>query len=433
MNIVDIIIKKRDKKALTKEEMEYFVKSAVNGEIADYQISALLMAIFINGLTEDETSFLTEAMVNSGDICDLSYIDGIKVDKHSTGGVGDTTTLIIAPIVASLGVPVIKMSGRGLGFSGGTIDKLDSIPNFRTSLSPEEVVSAAKKTNLVITGQNQNLVPADKIFYALRDVTGTVDSIPLIVSSIMSKKLASGADSIVLDVKCGSGAFMKDYTSAKELAMGMVNIGNKAGKKVTAVISSMEQPLGNYIGNSLEVIEAIEVLKGNTKGDLLEVCLTLGGAMLLNAQKVSTLEEGKALMQETINNGKGLEKFREFIKNQNGNPEIVDDYSLLPLGKIVKEIYSPREGYISKMDTALIGEAMVETGAGRHQKADPVDYGAGIIMNVRIGGYIKKGDVLAKVYSSSEEKALLAEKLLYNAFTISDTKSHAGKLILDII
>ena len=433
MNIVDIIIKKRDKKALTKEEIEYFVKSAVNGEIADYQISALLMAIFINGLTEDETSFLTEAMVNSGDICVLSYIDGIKVDKHSTGGVGDTTTLIIAPIVAALGVPVIKMSGRGLGFSGGTIDKLDSIPNFRTSLSPEEVVSAAKKTGLVLTGQNQNLVPADKIFYALRDVTGTVDSIPLIVSSIMSKKLASGADSIVLDVKCGSGAFMKDYTSAKELALGMVNIGNKAGKKVTAVISSMEQPLGNYIGNSLEVIEAIEVLKGNTKGDLLEVCLTLGGAMLLNAQKVSTLEEGKALMQETINNGKGLEKFREFIKNQNGNPEIVDDYSLLPLGKVIKEVYSPKDGYVSKMDTALIGEAMVETGAGRHQKADPVDYGAGIIMNVRIGGYIKKGDVLAKVYSSSEEKALLAEKLLYNAFTISDTKSHAGKLILDII
>ena len=433
MNIVDIIIKKRDKKALTKEEIEYFVKSAVNGEIADYQISALLMAIFINGLTEDETSFLTEAMVNSGDICDLSYIDGIKVDKHSTGGVGDTTTLIIAPIVAALGVPVIKMSGRGIGFSGGTIDKLDSIPNFRTSLSPEEVVSAAKKTNLVLTGQNQNLVPADKIFYALRDVTGTVDSIPLIVSSIMSKKLASGADAIVLDVKCGSGAFMKDYTSAKELALGMVNIGNKAGKKVTAIISSMEQPLGNYIGNSLEVIEAIEVLKGNTKGDLLEVCLTLGAAMLLNAQKVSTLKEGKALMQETINNGKGLEKFREFVKNQNGNPEIVDDYSLLPLGKIVKEIYSPKDGYVSKMDTALIGEAMVETGAGRHQKADPVDYGAGIIMNVRIGGYIKKGDVLAKVYSSSEEKALLAEKLLYNAFTISDTKSHAGKLILDII
>ena len=433
MNIVDIIIKKRDKKTLTKEEIDYFVKSAVNDEIADYQISALLMAIFINGLTEDETSFLTEAMVNSGDVCDLSYIDGIKVDKHSTGGVGDTTTLIIAPIVASLGVPVIKMSGRGLGFSGGTIDKLDSIPNFHTSLSPEEVVSAAKKTNLVITGQNQNLVPADKIFYALRDVTGTVDSIPLIVSSIMSKKLSSGADAIVLDVKCGSGAFMKDYASAKELALGMVNIGNKAGKKVTAVISSMEQPLGNYIGNSLEVIEAIEVLKGNTKGDLLEVCLTLGAAMLLNAQKVSTLEEGKALMQETINNGKGLEKFREFVKNQNGSPEIVDDYSLLPLGKVIKEIYSPKNGYVSKMDTALIGEAMVETGAGRHQKADPIDYGAGIIMNVRIGDYVKKGDVLAKVYSSSEEKALLAEKLLYKAFTISDTKVHAGKLILDII
>ncbi len=433
MNIVDIIIKKRDKKTLTKEEIDYFVKSAVNDEIADYQISALLMAIFINGLTEDETSFLTEAMVNSGDVCDLSYIDGIKVDKHSTGGVGDTTTLIIAPIVASLGVPVIKMSGRGLGFSGGTIDKLDSIPNFHTSLSPEEVVSAAKKTNLVITGQNQNLVPADKIFYALRDVTGTVDSIPLIVSSIMSKKLSSGADAIVLDVKCGSGAFMKDYASAKELALGMVNIGNKAGKKVTAVISSMEQPLGNYIGNSLEVIEAIEVLKGNTKGDLLEVCLTLGAAMLLNAQKVSTLEEGKALMQETINNGKGLEKFREFVKNQNGSPEIVDDYSLLPLGKVIKEIYSPKNGYVSKMDTALIGEAMVETGAGRHQKADPIDYGAGIIMNVRIGDYVKKGDVLAKVYSSSEEKALLAEKLLYKAFTNSDTKVHAGKLILDII
>ena len=368
MNIIDIIIKKRDGGILNKEETDFFVSSAVKGEIADYQISAMLMAIFLKGLNHTETALLTDAMAHSGETYDLSKIKGIKVDKHSTGGVGDTTTLILAPLVASLGVPVFKMSGKGLGFSGGTIDKLESIDGFNTTLSKEEAIRLVSKNGIVIMGQSQNLTPADKIFYSLRDVTGTVESIPLIVSSIMSKKLAAGADSIVLDVKCGSGAFMKDYASAKELAMGMVEIGRKMNRKITAVISSMAQPLGNYIGNSLEVIEAIEVLKGNAKGDLLDVSLTLGACMLKNAEKCNSIEEGRKMLAENIKNGKGLEKLRELIIQQNGNPNIIDDYSLLPHAKHSFKVLSTSEGYITEMDTSKIGRASVETGAGRKSR-----------------------------------------------------------------
>ena len=433
MNIIDIIIKKRDGGILNKEETDFFVSSAVKGEIADYQISAMLMAIFLNGLNHTETALLTDAMAHSGETYDLSKIKGIKVDKHSTGGVGDTTTLILAPLVASLGVPVFKMSGKGLGFSGGTIDKLESIDGFKTTLSKEEAIRLVSKNGIVIMGQSQNLTPADKIFYSLRDVTGTVESIPLIVSSIMSKKLAAGADSIVLDVKCGSGAFMKDYNSAKELAMGMVEIGRKMNRKITAVISSMAQPLGNYIGNSLEVIEAIEVLKGNAKGDLLDVSLTLGACMLKNAEKCNSIEEGRKMLAENIKNGKGLEKLRELIIQQNGNPNIIDDYSLLPHAKHSFKVLSTSEGYITEMDTSKIGRASVETGAGRKTKADILDYGAGLIMKVRLGEYIKEGKEIAEIFASSEEKCIAAQNIMLSAIKTSSEKPSKEKLILDII
>ena len=433
MNIIDIIIKKRDGGILNKEETDFFVSSAVKGEIADYQISAMLMAIFLNGLNHTETALLTDAMAHSGETYDLSKIKGIKVDKHSTGGVGDTTTLILAPLVASLGVPVFKMSGKGLGFSGGTIDKLESIDGFNTTLSKEEAIRLVSKNGIVIMGQSQNLTPADKIFYSLRDVTGTVESIPLIVSSIMSKKLAAGADSIVLDVKCGSGAFMKDYASAKELAMGMVEIGRKMNRKITAVISSMAQPLGNYIGNSLEVIEAIEVLKGNAKGDLLDVSLTLGACMLKNAEKCTSIEEGRKMLAENIKNGKGLEKLRELIIQQNGNPNIIDDYSLLPHAKHSFKVLSTSEGYITEMDTSKIGRASVETGAGRKTKADILDYGAGLIMKVRLGEYIKEGKEIAEIFASSEEKCIAAQNIMLSAIKTSSEKPSKEKLILDII
>lgn len=433
MNIIDIIIKKRDGGILNKEETDFFVSSAVKGEIADYQISAMLMAIFLKGLNHTETALLTDAMAHSGETYDLSKIKGIKVDKHSTGGVGDTTTLILAPLVASLGVPVFKMSGKGLGFSGGTIDKLESIDGFNTTLSKEEAIRLVSKNGIVIMGQSQNLTPADKIFYSLRDVTGTVESIPLIVSSIMSKKLAAGADSIVLDVKCGSGAFMKDYASAKELAMGMVEIGRKMNRKITAVISSMAQPLGNYIGNSLEVIEAIEVLKCNAKGDLLDVSLTLGACMLKNAEKCNSIEEGRKMLAENIKNGKGLEKLRELIIQQNGNPNIIDDYSLLPHAKHSFKVLSTSEGYITEMDTSKIGRASVETGAGRKTKADILDYGAGLIMKVRLGEYIKEGKEIAEIFASSEEKCIAAQNIMLSAIKTSSEKPSKEKLILDII
>ena len=433
MNIIDIIIKKRDGGILNKEETDFFVSSAVKGEIADYQISAMLMAIFLKGLNHTETALLTDAMAHSGETYDLSKIKGIKVDKHSTGGVGDTTTLILAPLVASLGVPVFKMSGKGLGFSGGTIDKLESIDGFNTTLSKEEAIRLVSKNGIVIMGQSQNLTPADKIFYSLRDVTGTVESIPLIVSSIMSKKLAAGADSIVLDVKCGSGAFMKDYASAKELAMGMVEIGRKMNRKITAVISSMAQPLGNYIGNSLEVIEAIEVLKGNAKGDLLDVSLTLGACMLKNAEKCNSIEEGRKMLAENIKNGKGLEKLRELIIQQNGNPNIIDDYSLLPHAKHSFKVLSTSEGYITEMDTSKIGRASVETGAGRKTTADILDYGAGLIMKVRLGEYIKEGKEIAEIFASSEEKCIAAQNIMLSAIKTSSEKPSKEKLILDII
>ena len=420
MNFVDIIIKKRDGGKLDAEEINYFVAGVTDGSLPDYQISALLMAILLRGMDEEETAQLTMGMAVSGGTIDLSSVEGFKVDKHSTGGVADTTTLILAPLVASVGVPVVKMSGRGLGFSGGTIDKLESIPGFRVDVLEDQALAFAREKGIVVMSQTDDLTPADKKLYAMRDVTGTVDSIPLIAASIMSKKIAAGADGIVLDVKCGSGAFMKDLESAEKLAEIMVSMGRRVGRKVTAVISGMDQPLGMYIGNSLEVMEAIEVLKGNVEGDLLEVSLTLGANMLLLAGRVQTETEGKALLMEQIRNGKGLEKFREMIAQQGGDVNIIENYDLLPLSPVKLEVKADRDGYITKMDTAMIGRASQETGAGRMFKGQPLDFGAGIIMKKRTGGAIATGETLAIVYSESKEKCDSAADFLKKAITIEE-------------
>lgn len=433
MNIVDLIIKKRDGGKLTKEEIEFFIKGVTDSSIPDYQVSAMLMAIFFQNLDNEETSELTMAMAHSGGTFDLSTVEGIKVDKHSTGGVADTTTLILAPLVASCGVPVIKMSGRGLGFSGGTLDKLESIPGFKIDVTEKQALEYAKTSGIVLMSQTDNLTPADKKLYALRDVTGTVDNLALISGSIMSKKIAAGADAIVLDVKCGSGAFMKDYPSAVKLAKTMAEIGKSVGRNVTAVISSMDQPLGMNIGNSLEVIEAIEVLKGNVKGDLLDVALTLGAYMLIGAKKVNSVEEGIAMLTENINNGKGLAKFRELLIQQHGNPDIIEDYSLLPLSRAKLEVRADSDGYIYSMNTAEIGRSSLETGAGRASKTDSIDFGSGIIMKVRIGDTVSKGDVIAEIYSATEEKCISAGKYLKDAIEIKAEKPEQPKLILDII
>lgn len=421
MNFVDIIIKKRDGGKLDAGEINYFVAGVTDGSLPDYQISALLMAILLRGMDAEETAQLTMEMAVSGNRIDLSSVEGFKVDKHSTGGVADTTTLILAPLVASVGVPVVKMSGRGLGFSGGTIDKLESIPGFRVDVTEEKALQFARESGIVLMSQTDDLTPADKKLYAMRDVTGTVDSIPLIAASIMSKKIAAGADGIVLDVKCGSGAFMKDLESAEKLATAMADMGRHVGRKVTAVISGMDQPLGMYIGNSLEVMEAMEVLKGNAGGDLLEVSLTLGANMLLLAGRVKTEEEGKALLLENIKNGKGLEKFREMLAQQGGDVNIIDNYDLLPLSPVKMEVKADRSGYITKMDTAMIGRASQETGAGRMFKGQPLDFGAGIIMKKRTGGAIATGETLAVVYSESKEKCDSAADFLKKAITIEDT------------
>lgn len=418
MNFVDSIIKKRDGGKLTKEEIAFFVKGVTDGTLPDYQISALLMAIFLKGMDTEETAQLTMEMAHSGGMFDLSALAGCKVDKHSTGGVADTTTLILAPLVASVDVPVVKMSGRGLGFSGGTIDKLESIPGFRVDVTEEEALRFAKESGIVLMSQTDNLTPADKKLYALRDVTGTVDSIPLIAASIMSKKIAAGADAIVLDVKCGSGAFMKNAADAERLAGIMADMGRHVGRRVTAVISSMAQPLGMYIGNSLEVMEAIEVLKGNVGGDLLEVSLTLGANMLLLAERVQSEEEGKALLLENIRNGKGLAKFKELLIQQGGDVRVIADYSLLPLAEEKWEVKATKSGYLTRMDTAMIGRASQETGAGRMFKGQPLDFGAGIVMKKRTGDVIATGETLAVVYSKRREKCQSAADFLQKAITI---------------
>lgn len=428
MRMYEIIEKKRDGKVLSHEEISFFIKGYCNDEIPDYQASALLMAIFLKGMNDEETSFLTSAMAQSGDMIDLSSIKGIKVDKHSTGGVGDKTTLILGPIVASCGVPVAKMSGKGLGHTGGTIDKLESIPGFRTGLSREEFLSNVRNSGICIAGQTGNLAPADKKLYALRDVTATVNNISLIASSIMSKKIASGADRIVLDVKTGSGAFMKTLPEAKALAEVMVKIGQQVGRKTFAVVTDMDVPLGNAIGNSLEVIEAIETLKGKGPSDLSEVSYYLAARMLQLAE-LGDYETCYNKVLEVLGEGTPLDKLRGMIKNQGGDPHVVDDYSLFGTAGNKFEVIAKEDGYIQGIKTDMLGTASMLLGAGRETKESEIDYWAGIILNKKSGSKIAKGDVIATLYSNKEDMSS-GIKMFEKSVIISDTPKEAGKLIL---
>ncbi|EIE3650153.1 pyrimidine-nucleoside phosphorylase [Staphylococcus pseudintermedius] len=419
MRMVDIIAKKRDGHALTKEEIEFVVNGYTNDDIPDYQMSSLAMAIFFQDMTDEERAYLTMAMVESGDQIDLSNIEGIKVDKHSTGGVGDTMTLVLAPLVAALDVPVAKMSGRGLGHTGGTIDKLESVEGFHVEISEEAFVKLVNEDKVAVIGQTGNLTPADKKIYALRDVTATVNSIPLIASSIMSKKIAAGADAIVLDVKTGNGAFMKTVDDAEQLAHAMVKIGNQVGRQTMAIISDMSQPLGRAIGNALELQEAIDTLKGEGPEDLTELVLTLGSQMVVLAQKAKDLDEARGMLQEVIDNGKALEKFKTFLSNQGGDASVVDDPSKLPTAQYQFELQAKRSGVVSEMIANEIGIASMMLGAGRQTKEDVIDLAVGLVLNKKVGDRVEEGESLLTIYANSEDVEQVKQKL-YDNITISD-------------
>ena len=432
MRMVDIIEKKRDGGELTKEEIQFFVNSYTEGSVPDYQVSALLMAIYFQDMTDAERANLTMAMVESGDQIDLSDIKGIKVDKHSTGGVGDTTTLPLAAMVAAVGVPVAKMSGRGLGHTGGTIDKLESIEGFHVELSSEEFVEQVNEIGMAVIGQSGNLTPADKKLYALRDVTATVSSVPLIASSIMSKKIAAGADAIVLDVKTGDGAFMKTVEDSKRLAEAMVKIGNSVGRNTMAIISSMDQPLGFAIGNALEVKEAIDTLKGHGPEDLNELCYTLGSQMVVLGGKASTIEEARKMLEEVVANGKALEVLKKFIAAQGGDASVVDDPSRLPQAKYVSEIVAKQAGYIAKIEAEDIGTAAMLLGAGRATKESEIDLAVGLVLNKKVGDYVEAGESLVTVHANTENIDNVVEKI-YSHIHMTTEKVEAPKLIEAII
>lgn len=422
-NMIEIINKKRNKMQLSKEELKYAVMGYVNGEIPDYQMSSLLMAICLNGMSDEETSNLTEIMYNSGDHLDLSDVKGIKIDKHSTGGVGDKTTLILAPIVASLGVKVPKMSGRGLGHTGGTIDKLESIPGFKINLTLEEFKEQLNKVGTVITGQTANLVPADKKIYALRDVTGTVSSIPLIASSIMSKKLASGADKIVIDLKVGNGALLKTMSDAKKLAELMVKIGKKHDRETICILTNMDEPLGNNIGNALEVLESIEVLKGNVQNDLYDLIIYIASYMVSLGKSIS-IEEAKKEVIEVIKNGKAYAKFLEMVKAQGGD---IDKVKVAPK---IFSIKSNKSGYINAINTEGLGEIVKEIGGGRETKDDVIDYGVGIVLNKKVGDYVEKEEEILKIYVDKKDMEI---RRILSCFTIEDEKKDKEPLVYGVI
>ena len=431
MRMVDIIEKKRDGQELTTAEINFFIEGYTKGEIPDYQASALAMAIYFQDMNDRERADLTRAMVESGDTIDLSAIDGVKVDKHSTGGVGDTTTLVLARLVASLDVPVAKMSGRGLGHTGGTIDKLESIAGFHVELTREQFIDLVNRDKVAVIGQSGNLTPADKKLYALRDVTGTVNSIPLIASSIMSKKIAAGADAIVLDVKTGDGAFMKTQEDAEKLAHAMVRIGNHVGRKTIAIISDMSQPLGFAIGNALEVKEAIETLQGKGPKDLTELVLTLGSQMVILAGKAKTSEEAKEMLLDAIHSGKALAKFKEFLANQGGDASIVDDLTKLPQAKYKIELPAKQSGYISRMVADEIGVASMILGAGRATKEDVIDLAVGLVLHKKVGDKVEEGESILTIYSNRENVEDVKQKLYDNIF-IADTAT-APTLIHTVI
>ncbi len=432
--IVDLILKKRNNQELTTDEINYIINGYVEGTIPDYQISALLMAIYFNSLTEKETLALTLAMLKSGDEIDLSSINGVKVDKHSTGGVGDKTSLVVAPIASSLGIKLAKMSGRGLGHSGGTLDKLESIPGFKIEISSDDFYKQVNEIGLAIIGQSANITPADKKLYALRDVTGTIESKGLIASSIMSKKLASGADHIVLDVKVGSGAFMKDLDSSKELAEAMVKIGNGAGRQTVATLTNMDQPLGCAVGNSLEVIEAIETLKGNGPDDFTELCIELSAEIILISKLANNIEEARKIAKECISSGKALNKFKEMIIWQGGNPQVIEDYSLFKRAEEECELVYENEEimYVDSIDALKVGQASVLLGAGRTKKEDKIDHSVGIIIHKKIGDVVQKGDVIATIYTNGINTNQALE-LLLEAYVLTNEKVEKPRIIYDTV
>jgi len=428
----DIIEKKRDGHVLTTEEINFVIEQYVANHIPDYQVSALLMAIYFQGMTIEESAALTMAIVHSGEEIDLSGIDGVKVDKHSTGGVGDTTTLVLAPLVASLGVPVAKMSGRGLGHTGGTIDKLEAIKGFHVEITNEQFIELVNKNKVAVIGQSTQLAPADKLLYSLRDVTATVSSIPLIASSIMSKKIASGANAIVLDVKVGTGAFMKNLDDARKLAKTMVQIGNEVGRKTTAIISSMEEPLGNAIGNAIEIQEAIETLRGEGPEDLTELSLELGAEMVVLADGSMTKEVAKQQLKEQLTNGKAIEMFKTFIEAQGGDGSIVDNVQNLPTARYTFDVLANEAGYVSHIVANEIGAAAMMLGAGRETKDSKIDLSVGVQLHKKVGAFVEKGDIICSFYANTENITDVKEKINENII-ISNDQPKKEPLIFDII
>lgn len=437
MRIVDLIDKKKKNGVHSKEEINFLINSMMDGSANDYQITAWLMAVYFNGMTEDETTWLTEAMINSGERIDLGDLSSKVVDKHSTGGVGDKVTLTLIPLLAACGVPVAKLSGKGLGHTGGTIDKLESIPGFNTKLSIEQIIEQVNKINVAIASQTQKLTPADGKIYALRDVTATVDSVPLIVSSIVSKKIASGADNIVLDVKYGAGAMMKTPEDAVNLSELMVRVGKKLGRSMTAVITPMEEPLGKAIGNSLEIIESIEFLKGNPNGtcgeDVVELTYDFAAIALVQVGQFKEIDKAKVYLKSVVESGKALEKFKELIKTQGGDSLVVDDYSRFPQARFKVEIPALKEGYLVRTDAYKIAYACKLLGAGREKKTDNIDYSVGVYLNKKHGEYCNKGETLYTIFSNSEEKIKLAESICNDAFELSPSVPAKEKLIYKII
>jgi len=433
MRMVDVIRKKRDGEALSREEIEFFVNGYTNGIIPDYQVSALLMAIYFAKMNTEETVWLTDAMLKSGEQIDLTSIDGVKVDKHSTGGVGDKTTLVLGPLVAACGLPVAKMSGRGLGHTGGTLDKLESIDGLTIEIEKDKFIENVNTVKLAVAGQTANITPADKKLYALRDVTSTVDNISLISSSIMSKKLASGSDAIVLDVKVGSGAFMKNLAQAFELAEAMVGIGNNMKRETVGIISNMDEPLGLGIGNAIEVKEAIETLRGNGPKDLLELCLTLGSKLLILGKKASSDEEARNMLEEVLANGSALAKFKEFVSAQGGNPDFIDNLDLFPKASIVKEVRALKHGYVNKMNAEEVGKCALILGAGRETKESQIDLSAGIILNKKVNDEVDENEVLAYIHGNDESKVDEVVLKMRNLIEIGDSPHDDYHLIYGVV
>ena len=433
MNAVDIITAKRDGYELSREQIDWLIKGLTSGNVQDYQLSAWLMSVYFQGMTAKETADLTMAMVESGQRLDLSSVGGFVGDKHSTGGVGDKTTLVVTPLVAAAGVPIAKMSGRGLGFSGGTIDKLESIAGMNCALTTAQFIEGVWRVGLVVAAQTGDLAPADGVLYKMRDVTATVDSLPLIASSIMSKKIAAGANGVVLDVKVGSGAFMKTLESARTLAEAMRDIGSSVGLQVRAVLSDMDQPLGWAVGNALEVREAVATLQGNGPDDLLEVSLTIGAHLLEMAGKVSSVEEGRETLVQVLRSGAGLRKLREFIANQGGDPRFIDDPNLLPAAPVFRALFATESGWLASIDAETIGHASVEIGAGRKKKSDNIDHSVGFVLHVKTGDRIEPGKPLLTIHAATDASAQAIEPVLRSAFTIRNEPVEPPPVVIALV